>query len=84
MVSIIINYYSLAPFKNIHGFTYGVDVPADYNAFNVRNTKKGYFFDLKTPKGVYQDILFNQLGKHNIANAICAIAMADQAGTSTP
>ena len=64
----------------IHGFTYGVDVPADYNAFNVRNTKKGYFFDLKTPKGVYQDILFNQLGKHNIANAICAIAMADQAG----
>lgn len=64
----------------LKGLTYGVEVAADYNAFNIQNTEKGYSFDLKTPKGEYQQIIFNQFGKHNIANSVCAIAMADQAG----
>jgi UDP-N-acetylmuramate--alanine ligase len=62
------------------GLTYGIGVSADYKAFNLKITEKGYRFDLTTPYGEFKDIFFNQMGIHNVSNALGAIAMADQAG----
>ena len=62
------------------GLTYGIEVSADYKAFNLQITEKGYRFDLTTPYGEFKDIFFNQMGIHNVSNALGAIAMADQAG----
>ena len=62
------------------GLTYGIEVSADYKAFNLKITEKGYRFDLTTPYGEFKDIFFNQMGIHNVSNALGAIAMADQAG----
>jgi UDP-N-acetylmuramate--alanine ligase len=64
----------------LSGWTYGVDVNADYKAFNICITPTGYTFDLKTPGGVFEKVRINLLGKHNIENALGAIAMADLAG----
>ena len=64
----------------ISGLTYGIDVAADYKAFNLKITEKGYRFDLTTPNREFKDIFFNQMGIHNVSNALCALAMADQAG----
>ena len=64
----------------ISGLTYGIEVPADYKGYNIQIIKYGYRFDLKTPNGNFKNIFFNQIGIHNLYNAIGAIAMADQAG----
>ena len=64
----------------ISGLTYGIEVAADYKAFNLKITEKGYRFDLNTPNREFKDIFFNQMGIHNVSNALCALAMADQAG----
>lgn len=64
----------------ISGLTYGIEVAADYMATNLKQTKTGYRFDLKTPKGKFENIEFNQMGQHNVCNALGAIALADQAG----
>ncbi len=62
------------------GLTYGIDVAADYKATNLKKTETGYRFDLSTPKSEYKNVVFNQMGNHNICNALGAIALADQAG----
>ena len=62
------------------GLTYGIEVAADYKAFNLKITEKGYRFDLTTPNREFKDIFFNQMGIHNVSNALGALAMADQAG----
>ncbi|MDC1048016.1 UDP-N-acetylmuramate--L-alanine ligase [Flavobacteriaceae bacterium] len=64
----------------ISGLTYGIEVAADYKAFNLKTTEKGYRFDLTTPNREFKDIFFNQMGIHNVSNALGAVAMADQAG----
>ena len=64
----------------IPGLTYGIEVAADYKAFNLKITEKGYRFDLTTPNREFKDIFFNQMGIHNVSNALGAVAMADQAG----
>ena len=64
----------------ISGLTYGIEVAADYKAFNLKITEKGYRFDLTTPNREFKDIFFNQMGIHNVSNALGALAMADQAG----
>ena len=64
----------------ISGLTYGIEVAADYKAFNLKITEKGYRFDLNTPNREFKDIFFNQMGIHNVSNALGALAMADQAG----
>ena len=64
----------------ISGLTYGIEVAADYKAFNLKITEKGYRFDLTTPNREFKDIFFNQMGIHNVSNALGAVAMEDQAG----
>ena len=67
----------------VNGITYGIDVPADYRVENIIKTKFGYNFNIITPLRTYENVYLNQLGLHNISNALCAIAMADQIGIHT-
>ena len=67
----------------IKGITYGIEVPADYRVENIIKNKFGYNFNIITPLRTYENVYLNQLGLHNILNALCAIAMADQIGVFT-
>jgi len=65
------------------GVTVAVNEEAVYSAFNVRIEDGSYLFDIKTPKGVVLDFRFGLPGKHNLMNALMAIAMAEIFGTPT-
>jgi len=58
------------------GMTYGVEDDSDYSAKNVRIENGCYLFDLHTPEALYKDFQFNLPGRHNLSNAIIALAMA--------
>tara|TARA_B100000767_G_scaffold262303_1_gene274827 strand:- start:4624 stop:5967 length:1344 start_codon:yes stop_codon:yes gene_type:complete len=68
--------------KNIPlaGLTYSVFERADYCVDNIKIKSFGTQFDLNTPEGVYKNQFFNQLGLHNLSNALVALAMASKAG----
>jgi len=62
------------------GITYGIEDDSDYSANNVKIENGSYVFDFKTPNGFYKDFKFNLPGRHNLSNAIIALAMADDFG----
>ncbi len=64
------------------GLTYGVNEAADYKAFNLKIDSGKYIFDVQTPSAEIKNIEFHLLGKHNVMNALAAIAMADVYGVS--
>lgn len=68
----------------LKGLTYAVDENADYTAFNIQIKKGTYIFDVKTPTNIIQNIELNLPGKHNVMNALAALAMADVYGISLP
>ncbi len=61
----------------IDGLTYGLEETADYKAYNLEIKKGTYVFDIKTPEEVVEDVEFHLPGKHNVMNALAALAMAD-------
>jgi UDP-N-acetylmuramate--alanine ligase len=67
----------------LDGITVAVNDDAVYSAFNVRIEEGSYLFDIKTPKGILYDFRFGLPGKHNLMNALMAIAMAEIFGTPT-
>tara|TARA_R110002126_G_scaffold152203_4_gene299323 strand:+ start:24632 stop:26035 length:1404 start_codon:yes stop_codon:yes gene_type:complete len=66
----------------LKGLTYAIDEAADYAAFNVRIETGKYIFDVKTPSETIHNITFNLPGRHNVMNALAALAMADVYGVS--
>ena len=66
----------------LKGLTYAVNETADYRAYNVRVETGKYIFDVKTPTSEIKNIEFNLPGKHNMMNALAALAMADVYGVS--
>lgn len=64
----------------IEGLTYAVNEEADYMAFNVKINDGVYVFSVKTPTSLLENIEFYLPGKHNLLNAIAALAMADVYG----
>jgi len=62
------------------GITYGIEDDSDYSANNVKIENGCYVFDFKTPNGLSRDFKFNLPGRHNLSNAIIALAMADDFG----
>jgi len=64
----------------IEGITYGIEAHADYDIQNIRIDNGCYLFDVKTPKGNLTDIAFNLPGRHNLENALVAMAMALEYG----
>ncbi|MBU3821073.1 UDP-N-acetylmuramate--L-alanine ligase [Flavobacteriaceae bacterium XHP0103] len=64
----------------IKGITYGIEDNSDYTVFNIKIESGAYVFDVKTPKTVLENIRFNLPGRHNLSNALIALAMAVEYG----
>lgn len=67
----------------IEGVICAVNEDAVYKAFNVRVGNGSYIFDVQTPTEVIKDLHFGLPGRHNLMNALMAIAMANLFGTPT-
>ncbi|WP_272021842.1 UDP-N-acetylmuramate--L-alanine ligase [Olleya namhaensis] len=68
----------------LNGITYGIEDDADYTAQNIRIENGVYVFDVKTPETVLKDFKFNLPGRHNLSNALVALAMSIEYGVSGP
>ena len=66
----------------LKGLTYALETAADYNAFNLKIENGVYIFDVKTPTSEIKNIEFHLPGRHNVMNALAALAMADVYGVS--
>lgn len=60
----------------ISGITYGLEDDSDYSAQNISIIDGAYYFNIKTPSKTYKDFKFNLPGRHNLSNALVALAMA--------
>ena len=67
----------------IEGIQCAVNEDAVYKALNVRIEDGNYVFDVQTPSEIMKDLHFGLPGKHNLMNALMAIAMAKTFGTPT-
>ena len=66
----------------LKGITYGIEDNSDYSAQNISIENGSYIFDVKTPKGIQKGFKFSLPGRHNLSNAIIALAMALEYGCS--
>lgn len=66
----------------LKGITYGIEDDADYSIQNIKIEKGAYVFDIKTPQEDIKDLTFNLPGRHNLSNALIAMAMAAEFGVS--
>ena len=64
----------------IQGITYGNEDDSDYSAQNIKIENGTYVFDVKTPTTVLENLQFNLPGRHNLSNALMALAMAVEYG----
>lgn len=65
---------------NIKGQTFGFEEDADFQAKNVRVENGAFVFDVKTPTENFNNIVLNLPGRHNVLNALAALAMAQSIG----
>lgn len=66
----------------MEGITYGIEDGSDYCIENIRTEQGSYLFNLLTPSEVIENVTFNKPGRHNLLNALAALAMAAQTGCS--
>lgn len=66
----------------LKGLTFGIEEGADYDAKNLKVQEGAYIFDVKTPSETIENIKINLPGKHNVLNAVAALAMANIFGVS--
>lgn len=64
----------------LEGLTYAVDEEADYQISNIEIEKGAYRFTVKTPLSIQNNVEFSLPGRHNLSNALAAIALAEQYG----
>lgn len=64
----------------LKGITYGIDDNADYSAINIKIIDGAYVFDVKTPNAILKNFKFNLPGRHNLSNALIALAMTVEFG----
>ncbi|MBF7091900.1 UDP-N-acetylmuramate--L-alanine ligase [Flavobacterium sp. ALJ2] len=67
----------------LEGVQCAINEEAPFKAFNIRIENGSYVFDVQTPSEIMKDLHFGLPGKHNLMNALMAIAMAKTYGTST-
>ena len=67
----------------LEGLTIGINDEASFQAFNVRIQNGYYVFDVKAPLETIKDIKFGLPGRHNLMNALMALAMAKTFGSPT-
>ena len=65
----------------LEGVTVAVNEAANFKAFNVRIENGNYVFDVQTPTEIITNLQFGLPGKHNLTNALMALAMAKTFGT---
>jgi UDP-N-acetylmuramate--alanine ligase len=65
----------------IEGVICAVNEEAVFEAVNIRIENSSYVFDVNTPNGLVKDFRFGLPGKHNLMNALMALAMAVTYGT---
>jgi UDP-N-acetylmuramate--alanine ligase len=65
------------------GITVGIEEEASYQAFNIRIESGFYVFDVHTPTETISNLKFGLPGRHNLMNAMMALAMAKTYGTPT-
>jgi UDP-N-acetylmuramate--alanine ligase len=66
----------------LEGLTYAVNESADFMAYNLKISNGTYFFDVKTPTEIITNVSLQLSGKHNVMNAVAALAMANVYGVS--
>tara|TARA_B100000963_G_scaffold105894_1_gene91889 strand:- start:2564 stop:3889 length:1326 start_codon:yes stop_codon:yes gene_type:complete len=64
----------------LQGVSYSIDNKADYYAQDISISEQGYNFDLVTPTKIYRKVYLNAIGRHNLSNAIGALAVLDVGG----
>ncbi|MFD2543427.1 UDP-N-acetylmuramate--L-alanine ligase [Lacinutrix gracilariae] len=64
----------------LQGITYGIEDDADYSVQNIKIQNGVYVFDVKMPNATLKDVQFNLPGRHNLSNALIALAMAAEYG----
>ncbi len=67
----------------LKGGTIGIEDNADYSAQNITVKNGTYHFDLITPTITIANLKFSLPGKHNLLNAITALAIAIHYGSPT-
>ena len=67
----------------IKGITYGIEDDADYSIQHIKIENGTYVFDVKTPNTTLKNIEFNLPGRHNLSNALVALAMSVEYGLPT-
>ncbi|WP_047550955.1 UDP-N-acetylmuramate--L-alanine ligase [Psychroserpens sp. Hel_I_66] len=68
----------------IKGITYGIEDDSDYSVENIKIIDGSYVFDVKTPKELLKDFKFSLPGRHNLSNALIALAMSVEYGLPQP
>jgi len=66
----------------LNGITYAIEESADYIAKNIKIQNGAYVFDVQTPNQNIENLIFNLPGRHNLSNALIALAMAVEFGCS--
>lgn len=64
----------------LKGITYGIEDQSDYTAKNIKIENGSYLFDIKTPTSTLKNVAFGLPGRHNLYNALVAMAMALEYG----
>lgn len=64
----------------IKGVTCAINEEANFAAINIRIVNSQYVFDVKTPTETIENLKFGLPGKHNLMNALMALAMAKTFG----
>ena len=68
----------------LEGITYGIEDDSDYSVQNIKIENGVYVFDVKTPVTMLKQLQFSLPGRHNLSNALKALAMAVEYGVPTP
>ena len=68
---------------DLEGLTVGINEEANFKAFNVRIENGYYVFDVQTPSETIENLQFGLPGRHNLMNAMMALAMAKTFGSPT-
>jgi UDP-N-acetylmuramate--alanine ligase len=66
----------------LEGISCTINEGGKFDAINVRIENSQYVFDVQTPTETIQNIAFSLPGKHNLMNALMALAMAKTYGVS--
>lgn len=68
----------------IQGITYGIEDDSDYSVKNIKIINGSYVFDVKTPNALLENFKFSLPGRHNLSNALIALAMSVEYGLPHP